>query len=133
MQTFKRTDKAALYYLKINYPMIYNEAEKAVNQRHLTDWSLIKPIYRSMYDFAENPREQMHFFIAVLIELFQPTRRTCGLKLSAGIRDVISDAMGFNNPEMVNHYGRPMEVHMKNPRFYKKVMDTAQEYLDRYQ
>lgn len=127
---FNATTIRHLGYIKLNYPEIFAEADKAVKQECLTDWSLIRPIYRSMYDFTENPREQRHFFIAVLIELFEPTRRTCGVKLKPGLRDVISNAMGFVNPEMVNHYGKPIDVHMKNPRFYKRVMDTAQLYLE---
>jgi hypothetical protein len=121
-----------LGYIKTNYPEIFAEADQVVKQDHLTDWSLVGPIYRSMYDSTDNPRENMHFFIAVLIELFDPTRRTCGVKLKVGLRDVISDAMGFVNPEMVNHFGKPIDVHMKNVRFFNKVIDTAQAYLDQY-
>jgi hypothetical protein len=121
-----------LGYIKMKYPEIFAEADRVVKQEHLTDWNLVGPIYRSMYDSTANPRENMHFFIAVLVELFDPTRRTCGAKFKVGLRDVISDAMGFVNPEMVNHFGKPIDVHMKNVRFFNKVIDTAQAYLDQY-
>ena len=117
-------------YVRMNYPEIFAEAEQAIKQDRLYDWSLIKPIYQSLYDSTDNPRENMHFILAVLIELFEPTRRTCGVKFKVGLRDKIAEAMGFDSPEMVNYVGEPMEVHMKNPRYFNKVMETAKEYLD---
>lgn len=117
-------------YVRMNYPEVFEKATEAINQDRLYDWSLIKPIYQSLYDSLENPRENMHFIVAVLVELFEPTRRTCGVKFQAGLRDKIAEAMGCNNPEMVNHFGLPIEAHMKNPRYFNKVMDAAKEYLN---
>jgi hypothetical protein len=122
-----------LGYIKLKYPEIFNEADQVVKQKHLKDWSLVKPIYELMYETTENPAEQRHFFLAVLVELFYPTRRTCGVKFKPGLRDVISEAMGYKNPEMVNYVGEPIEAHMKNPRFCNRVKETAEYFLNEYQ
>jgi len=122
-----------LGYIKLKYPEIFAEADQVVRQPHLTDWSLITTIYQTMYETTENPAEHRHFFLAVLVELFYPTKRTCGVKLKPGLRDVISEAMGYNNPEMVNYIGEPIEAHMKNPRFCNKVKETAEYFLHEYQ
>jgi hypothetical protein len=121
-----------LGYIKMNYPEIFDEADQAVKQPRLTDRSLIRPIYRELYNSTENPRQNLHFFLAVIVELFDPTRRTCGVKLKPGLRDIISDAMGFSNPEMVNYVGEPVDSHMKNPRFYEKVMETVEYFMMEY-
>lgn len=122
-----------LGYIKMNYPEVFAEAAQAVQQPHLTDLTLIKPIYQTLWETTENPSEHKHFFLAVLIECFYPTRRTCGVKLKPGLRDVICEAMGYNNPEMVNYVGEPLEAHMKNPRFYNRVKETAAYFLAEYQ
>lgn len=117
-------------YIRMNYPEVFEKATEAINQNRLYDLSLIKPVYRSLYDSIENPRENMHFILAVIIELFEPTRRTCGIKFRPGLRDKIAEAMGYVNPEMFNYFAKPIEVHMKNPRYFNKVIDTAKEYLN---
>jgi hypothetical protein len=132
MQTFKNTDKAALYFIKKQYPNVYDEADRVVNQRRLKAWSLIKPIYKAMYDSSEAPENDKHFFVAVIIELFAPEWITAGTKLPPGLRDLISAAMGYINSEMVNYHSSALDVYMKNPRFYQRVKQTAQAFMEEY-
>ena len=122
-----------LGYIKLKYPEIFDEADQAVKQNHLKDWSLVKPIYQTMYDATENATEHRHFFLAVLVELFNPTRQTCGVKFKSGLRNVISEAMGYKNSEMVNYIGEPIEAHMKNPRFCNRVKEMAAYFLKEHQ
>jgi hypothetical protein len=75
-------------------------------------------------------------FIATVYQVYQPLSfldQTAG-KLPAGIRDEMSRCLGFNNPEMVNHFKTFCEPQMKpfnnGPErpFKVKVMEIVERF-----
>jgi urease gamma subunit len=68
--------------------------------------------------------------IAVAYYLIAPHKlHSQSIKLGLGIRDVISNGMGFNHPEVVNHYSRYVIPNFKNARYKERVMQEAEAVL----
>lgn len=118
--------------VKLRYPEIYQDALSVIEYPRLTDWSLVKPIYEDLFTASENPHEEMHYFIGVLFKVFAPLTLAANLKLPVGLRDVISEAMGYLNPEMVNYHSTILRPYLKNPRFAKRVEDEATRIINKY-
>jgi len=125
-------DTTIYNYFKNRYPKIYEEAINIINQPCLKDITLIPKIYKTLWDESKVPKEERHYFFAVLINLYHPQWFTTGCKLKIGLRDVFAEAAGYANPEMVNDHTRRLDAYMKGKIFPKRVREETDRFLRTY-
>lgn len=70
------------------------------------------------------------FVIAVIHRIFSPYKNHYqSLKLDSGVRDIISQALGFKNSEMTNHHAKYIIPAYKGERYRQRVEDTANDII----
>jgi hypothetical protein len=79
---------------------------------------------------TEVTHDSIPFIIAVAYSLIAPVKlHSNSIKLRVGIRDGISNGLGFKNAELVNHYSKFILPMWKNQRFKDRVIDEADVIL----
>jgi len=106
------------------------------------DQALIPDLYHAMNGIFPDLQDfdKKVLFIAIVYRCFAPQSflppfkeengkdRIAVGKLPAGVRDKISQCLGFRNSEMSNHYKTFGEAHIKNPRYRAKIKQVT-DYL----
>lgn len=113
-------------------PQVF-EACELLSQPLITNWALLPNVYHIIQQIeGATTCENIHVVIATLDRLFVPVQLIGNqvIKKPVGLRDAYSNLLGFNNPEMVNHYMGAMRPHYKNPRFAERIDTISFEVYD---
>ncbi|MGN7203929.1 hypothetical protein ACTHQF_06615 [Pedobacter sp. SAFR-022] len=111
-------------------PDVYEECIRIATPI-ISEPSLTPGIVRHLV-IRNNPKpETMPFVIAVTYYLIAPHKLISqSIKLASGLRTLISDNLGFENPELVNHYSKFIIPMWKNPRFKDRVIAEAEAIIE---
>jgi transcriptional regulator of nitric oxide reductase len=121
-----------LLHLKVQEvnPDLYEQCIRIASPP-LRDLTLLPSIMQYMVRRHELSADNLIFMISIAYYLTAPHKLySQSIKLAPGIREVISNGLGFNSEENVNHYSKFIIPMWKNKRFRHRVESQAAEILE---
>jgi hypothetical protein len=110
-------------------PEVYEQCEQ-IAKPPFNDVTLVPAIIEQLVRRNEPTPENLPFLIGVVYYLIAPHKlHSQNIRLALGIRDMISDSLGFNNSESVNHYSKYLIPNWKNSRFRQRIEKEANEVM----
>ncbi|GEM_PF-2916647 len=114
-------------------PELYKTCEQAV-QPLLEDEKLIPTVFNYIYHHQNGVMRggNEHFYIAVFYRIYSPLHLYTSkiTKLKPGVRGILSNCLGFQNGEMINHFSVFVLPNYKNPRWAAQVNELAFEIVE---
>ncbi|MGY3052537.1 hypothetical protein ACVWYG_000727 [Pedobacter sp. UYEF25] len=117
-------------YLKTHHKLEFQRLVDLANYQTI-DTKHINEIYQTLVDETTDPKAK-EFYFGILTMIYHPIWFEDVIKLKIGLRQMFSDAAGFNNPEMVNAYTEILRPRMKGERFATLVKNEANRFIEHY-
>lgn len=118
--------------IKDRIPVEEFERAKRLATPRITDWNQIKDIvtYCEVNGYPVNNKNNSLILCVIYYLVAEYKLHYQNVKMPIGLRDIISDAFGLINPEMVSYHSSLSMAYAKGKNWREKYERLANDYLE---